>query len=169
MGYSSLLSRSKSEYVLSHSFEWNCWRGYGKNHNPSSTRRGCFLCWQWAIFPVRRQTSIVATAELNFRVRNGNGWTLCVKITNYAPNAFFGDKLLAIYPTLPHKLRHRTHETQCECRHWAIFPVRRQTSIVATAELNFRVRNGNGWTLCVKITDYNEQKNAHWEPNKGER
>ena len=40
------------------------------------------------------------------------------------------------------------------CRHWPIFPVRLQTSIVGTAELNFRVRNGNGWTLCVKSTDY---------------
>ena len=41
-----------------------------------------FLCQQWAIFPARLQASIVATAELNFRVRNGNGWTLCVKITD---------------------------------------------------------------------------------------
>ena len=39
------------------------------------------------------------------------------------------------------------------CRLWPIFPVRLQTSIFGTAKLNFRVRNGNGWTLCVKITD----------------
>ena len=39
-------------------------------------------CWHRAIFPVRRQTSIVATDELNFRVRNGNGWTLVVIDTN---------------------------------------------------------------------------------------
>ena len=39
------------------------------------------------------------------------------------------------------------------CRLWAIFPGRRQPSIFATAALNFRVRNGNGWTHCVKITD----------------
>ena len=37
------------------------------------------LCWHWPIFPSRRQPSIFGTAELNFRVRNGNGWTLCVK------------------------------------------------------------------------------------------
>ena len=42
-----------------------------------------FLCWHRAIFPVRRQTSIVATDELNFRVRNGNGWTLIVIGTNF--------------------------------------------------------------------------------------
>ncbi len=41
------------------------------------------LCWHRAIFPVRRQTSIVATDELNFRVRNGNGWTLVVIDTNF--------------------------------------------------------------------------------------
>ena len=39
------------------------------------------------------------------------------------------------------------------CRLWAIFPGRRQPSIFTTAALNFRVRNGNGWTHCVKITD----------------
>ena len=40
------------------------------------------------------------------------------------------------------------------CRLWPIFPTRRQASIFGTAELNFRVRNGYGWTLCVKITDF---------------
>ena len=40
------------------------------------------------------------------------------------------------------------------CRHWAIFPCSFPQSIFATAELNFRVRNGNGWTLCVCNTDY---------------
>ena len=39
------------------------------------------------------------------------------------------------------------------CRLWVIFPSRRQLSIFTTAALNFRVRNGNGWTHCVKITD----------------
>ena len=28
------------------------------------------------IFPVRLQTSIFGASELNFRVRDGNGWTL---------------------------------------------------------------------------------------------
>ena len=41
------------------------------------------LCWHWLIFPGRFQPSIVSTGELNFRVRNGNGWTLTVKSTNY--------------------------------------------------------------------------------------
>ena len=39
------------------------------------------------------------------------------------------------------------------CRLWPIFPVRLQTSIFGTAELNFCVRNGNRWTLCVRKTD----------------
>ena len=40
------------------------------------------------------------------------------------------------------------------CRHRPIFPGRFQPSILGTDELNFRVRNGNGWTLAVKDTDY---------------
>ena len=40
------------------------------------------------------------------------------------------------------------------CRHRPIFPGRRQPSIVGTSELNFRVRDGNGWTLSVINTYY---------------
>ena len=40
------------------------------------------------------------------------------------------------------------------CQHRPIFPGRRQPSIVGTVELNCRVRNGNGWTLNVNITDF---------------
>ena len=36
------------------------------------------------IFPVRLQTSIVGRSELNFRVRDGNGWTLALISTNYS-------------------------------------------------------------------------------------
>ena len=42
-------------------------------------------CWHLPIVPGRRQPSIVGTSELNFRVRNGNGWTLTVINTNYGP------------------------------------------------------------------------------------
>ena len=53
---------------------------------------------QWAgpfmlalpIFPVRLQTSIFGRSELNFRVRNGNGWTLALINTNYT---FFEKKV----------------------------------------------------------------------------
>ena len=34
------------------------------------------------IFPVRRQTSIFSAHELNYRVRDGNGWTLVAISTN---------------------------------------------------------------------------------------
>ena len=91
------------------------------------------LCRLWAIFPGRRQPSIFATAALNFRVRNGNGWTHCVKITDFLKLFVWGILL---------------------CQRWVIFPGRRQPSIFTTAALNFRVRNGNGWTHCVKNTDY---------------
>ena len=35
------------------------------------------------IFPVRLQTSIFGASELNFRVRDGNGWTLTAINTNF--------------------------------------------------------------------------------------
>ena len=41
-----------------------------------------------------------------------------------------------------------------ECRHRPIFPGRLQPSIFSTQELNYRVRNGNGWNLFVIDTDY---------------
>ena len=40
------------------------------------------------------------------------------------------------------------------CRHRPIFPGRFQPSIVSTDELNYRVRDGNGWDLNVIDTDY---------------
>ena len=39
------------------------------------------------------------------------------------------------------------------CRHRPIFPGRFQPSIFGTNELNYRVQNGNGWTLIVINTD----------------
>ena len=41
------------------------------------------LYWHFPIFPGRHQPSIFGTTELNFRVRDGNGWTLSVIDTNY--------------------------------------------------------------------------------------
>ena len=35
------------------------------------------------IFPGRHQPSIVGRDELNYRVRNGNGWTLALISTNF--------------------------------------------------------------------------------------
>ena len=57
------------------------------------------------------------------------------------------------------------------CQRRAIFPGRRQPSIVATDELNFRVRNGNGWTLIVIGTDFEVlcalRRSAHSKLNRG--
>ena len=44
------------------------------------------------IFPGRLQPSIVSRSELNFRVRDGNGWTLALINTNY-----FVDPRLKLY------------------------------------------------------------------------
>ena len=43
-----------------------------------------FLCWRKPIFPGRLQPSIFGAGELNFRVRDGNGWTLAAINTNYS-------------------------------------------------------------------------------------
>ena len=40
------------------------------------------------IFPGRHQPSIVGRNELNYRVRNGNGWTLALISTNYLSSGF---------------------------------------------------------------------------------
>ena len=41
------------------------------------------MCWHSPIFPGSHPPSIFGTDELNFRVRDGNGWTLIVIDTNY--------------------------------------------------------------------------------------
>ena len=43
-----------------------------------------FKCWRKPIFPDRLQSSIFGAGELNFRVRDGNGWTLAAINTNYS-------------------------------------------------------------------------------------
>ncbi len=43
----------------------------------------CSLVLALPIFPGRRQPSIFGAGELNFRVRDGNGWTLTAISTNF--------------------------------------------------------------------------------------
>ena len=47
----------------------------------------------------------------------------------------------------------------CLCRHLSIFPGRRQPSIFDANELNFRVRNGNGWNLLAIDTGCFKKQN----------
>ena len=42
------------------------------------------MCWRRPIFPGRFQPSIFGAHELNYRVRDGNGWTLIAIDTNYS-------------------------------------------------------------------------------------
>ena len=48
-----------------------------------SERPDRFIVLALPIFPGRLQPSIVSRSELNFRVRDGNGWTLALISTNY--------------------------------------------------------------------------------------
>ena len=41
-----------------------------------------YLCWRLPIFPGSCPPSIFGASELNFRVRDGNGWTLTAISTN---------------------------------------------------------------------------------------
>ena len=49
---------------------------------PPAFASGFVLCWRKPIFPGRHQPSIFGAGELNFRVRDGNGWTLAAINTN---------------------------------------------------------------------------------------
>ena len=53
---------------------------YGGISKPLTFIRGLVLALP--IFPGRRQPSIVGRNELNYRVRNGTGWTLILINTN---------------------------------------------------------------------------------------
>ena len=48
------------------------------------TKSKWFIMSALPIFPGGCPPSIVSTSELNYRVRNGNGWTLKVINTDYA-------------------------------------------------------------------------------------
>ena len=63
------------------------------------------LCWRTPIFPGRHQPSIFGTNELNFRVRDGNGWTLVVINTNYSLSSGSPDSFLII-PLLSPNCKH---------------------------------------------------------------
>ena len=52
--------------------------------------------------------------------------------------------------------KEKTHQKRCvflRCRRRPIFPGSCPPSIFSTRELNYRVRDGNGWTLSVINTD----------------
>ena len=132
------------------------------------------MCRHRLIFPGRFQPSIVSTDELNYRVRDGNGWTLIAKNTDsrlrYSVfvsfsltiihicicfvNTYF-DIFCSFSKKLSDKKKNRSYycSSFALCRHRLIFPGRFQPSIVSTDELNYRVRDGNGWTLIAKNTD----------------
>ena len=63
----------------------NSWK-HKKRPRRAKTLRGNVLAL--SIFPGRRQPSIVDRNELNYRVRNGNGWTLILISTNSMSSSF---------------------------------------------------------------------------------
>ena len=69
-------------------------RGISSHISPKTNERlepcltSVVSCWRIPIFPGRLQPSIFGTTELNFCVRNGNRWTLCVNLTNLLSAVF---------------------------------------------------------------------------------
>ena len=57
-------------------------------HKKGHTRKSVSSVLALPIFPGRRQPSIVSRNELNYRVRNGNGWTLALISTNYVIRSY---------------------------------------------------------------------------------
>ena len=62
------------------------------------------------VFPGRCQPSIVSRNELNYRVRNGNGWTLALISTNFVDTssislapAFSQSSFISLYLLFPNK------------------------------------------------------------------
>ena len=56
-----------------------------KRQQKKTAKRLSFSVLALPIFPGRLQPSIVSRSELNFRVRDGNGWTLALISTNLLP------------------------------------------------------------------------------------
>ena len=55
----------------------------GKKRGPVRSDQTSYLVSALPIFPGRLQPSIFGACELNFRVRDGNGWTLTAINTDY--------------------------------------------------------------------------------------
>ena len=113
------------------------------------------LCQRRAIFPGRRR--VVANLAGCASAVCVNAAEACMR--SIAPPfpmeaAASSGALSHTWPATGKKQAAAFNAAAALCQRRAIFPGRRQPSIVATDELNFRVRNGNGWTLIVIGTDF---------------
>ena len=77
-------------------------------------------------------------------------WQLKAKIYNYVLNRIL-TKLTALHEI--HTTKKRRSKDRRLVLALSIFPGRCQPSIVDRNELNYRVRNGNGWTLILISTN----------------
>ena len=95
------------------------------------------------------QISLSATEEISLFVKNG--------ITLSVLHALICYHLSFTVSSSIEKKKENRNSISCSgifVSALPIFPVRLQTSIFGRSELNFRVRNGNGWTLALINTDY---------------
>ena len=72
--------------------------GFG-SHVAMQTKPGS-LCRRRPIFPGGLPPSIFGNSELNYRVRDGNGWTLTVISTDFLPVLFTQISIKTAFPPL---------------------------------------------------------------------
>ena len=133
--------------------EWNCWRGYGKTITPRQPEGVAFCVGNELSFRSVSRQVFLPQQSLTSVFGMGTGGPSALKSPTMRPTLSLEINCLQFIQHC--RTNYGTELIKRNvCQQWAIFPARLQASIFATAELNFRVRNGNGWTLCVKITDY---------------
>ena len=117
-----------SEFVK-HFF--HCWSNFFRLRGLAQQKADSLCCLLFVlalpIFPVRLQTSIFGAGELNFRVRDGNGWTLTAINTNllFFEKKSKQKKLQTTFFSLPFSstVRYYIHFcSSCQEKNW--WPVR---------------------------------------------
>ena len=76
LGYTPISILLPFYYITSDKKNQGCFGIFRKNEKNPETYISGFRCRHRSIFPGRLQPSIFDANELNFRVRNGNGWNL---------------------------------------------------------------------------------------------
>ena len=133
------------------------WAQVGSNHRPRAYQARALACW--AMSPYRCAYPWFCARPFQTISRLGGDEEIrtldpllagqVLSQLSYTPIGF-----LSLISRLPEKWRTLHSPLPFGlCQRCAIFPCSLPQSIFATAELNFCVRNGYRWTLCVSSTD----------------
>ena len=141
-------------------------------------------CWRVLIFPGRRQPSIFSTTELNFCVRNGNRWTLCVNHTNLFGLCFPQSLVYHTHKLLSSRFSHDTLEQLVRVvRNETSFPLFKAFCMSRSMHLQgfepgthwLRVSCSTNWAKgafpskglhLMNVVHSWTSPEVHWKPNK---